>query len=172
MNSLIRFKSYELEHNPETLLITSRKNIAGQNVLNSKSVLRETGDNSRIITGEGDIHGNNCIYKFVRLFKLKEESGSGILSLPGIKPFYAFFESLEFSADPTPELISYKFVFREDCSKQKSLLVANKFYNTESGEDLWDVAYKFSIPIEILVKLNPDLKSVNDIEEGRAVRIC
>lgn len=172
MNSLIRFKNYEFEHNPETLLITSQKNIAKQNVLSSKSVLREAGDNSRIITGEGYIHGEGCIYKFVRLFSLKEQSGSGILSLPGIKPFYAFFESLEYSADPTPELISYKFVFREDCSKQRNLLVANKFYALESGEDLWDVAYKFRVPIEILVMLNPDLNSVNDIEEGSKVRIC
>lgn len=172
MNSMIRFKNYEFEHNPETLLITSQKNIAKQNVLNSKTVVRETGDNSRIVTGEGNIYGEDCVYKFVKLFSLKEESGSGILSLPGIKPFYAFFESLEYSADPTPELISYKFVFREDCSRQKNMLVANKFYTLESGEDLWDVSYKFSIPIEKLVKLNPELNSVNDIEEGTVVRIC
>ena len=172
MNALIRFKEYEFEHNPATLLISSQKNIAKQNVLDSKSIVQETGDNSRIITGEGNIHGENCIYKFVKLFKLKEQSGSGILSLPGIKPFYAFFESLEFAADPTPELVSYKFVFREDCSKQRSLIVTDRFYTPESGEDLWDVAYKFSLPIEILVKLNPDLKSVNDIGEGTAVRIC
>lgn len=172
MNSLIRFKNFEFEHNPETLLITSQKNISRQNVLSSKSVLRETGDNSRIITGEGYIYGEGCIYKFVKLFSLKEQSGSGILSLPGIKPFYAFFESLEYSTDPTPELISYKFVFREDCSKQRNLLVANRFYTLENGEDLWDVAYKFSVPVEILVKLNPELNSVNDIEEGSKVRIC
>ncbi|MBR1731216.1 MAG: LysM peptidoglycan-binding domain-containing protein, partial [Ruminococcus sp.] len=123
-------------------------------------------------TGEGAIYGENCIYKFLKLFKVKEQSGSGILCLPNIKPFYAFFSGLEFSADPTPELISYKFVFREDSSKQESLLVPESCYITDEGEDLWDVAYRFNVPIETLVKLNPELRSVNDIEEGTRVRVC
>ena len=172
MNSLIRFKGFELEHNPETLQITSQKNISLQSVVGAKSVISETGDNSRVISGEGKIYGENCIYKYIRLFKLKEEIGSGILSLPNIKPFYAYFSTLEFSADPTPELITYKFVFREDSSKQKDIVIPEKYYNAQSGEDLWDISHKFNVPVETLVSLNPDIKRVNEIEEGRTVKIC
>ncbi len=172
MNSLIRFKDYEFEHNPETLRITSQKNIARQSVIGAKTIVSETGDNSRVISGEGKIYGENCIYKYIKLFRLKEQSGSGILSLPDTKPFYAFFSSLEFSADPTPELISYKFVFKEDTSKRGKTLVADRFYSVRNGEDLWDISYMFDVPIETLVELNPGLGSVNDIEENTAVRIC
>ena len=172
MNSLIRFKGFEFEHNPETLQITSQKNISRQSVIGAKSVISETGDNSRVVSGEGKIHGENCIYKYIRLFKLKEESGSGILSLPNMKPFYAYFASLEFSADPTPELITYKFVFKEDNSKQRDIVVPEKYYYPENEEDLWDISYKFKVPVETLVSLNPDIKRANEIEEGRAVKIC
>lgn len=172
INSMIRFKGYVFEHNPQTLKISSKKNISSRNVLNSMNAVTETGDNSRVITGEGNIHGENSIYKFVKLFKLKEESGSGILSLPFVKPFYAFFESLEFSADPTPELISYKFVFREDASKPLSKITAEKFYTLEADEDLWDVSRKFNTPIETLVALNPQLKRTDDATVGMRVRIC
>ncbi|MCR5652878.1 MAG: LysM peptidoglycan-binding domain-containing protein [Ruminococcus sp.] len=172
MNSLIRFKGYEFEHNPETLRITTQKNISQQNVIGAKSVVSEIGDNSRTIIGEGKIHGENCIYKYIKLFKLKEQSGSGVLSLPGIKPFYAFFQSLEFSADPTPELITYKFVFRENSSKNRNSLVPEKYYTVQNGEDLWDISYKFNVPIETLTELNPDIKRANEIEEGRVVKIC
>ena len=172
MNSLIRFKGYTFEHNPRTLLITSQKNISRQSVLGAKSTVRETGDNCRVITGEGTIHGDNCIYKFMKLFQLKEQSGSGILSLPNIKPFYAYFSSLEFSADPTPKLITYKFVFKEDSLKQGPSASPEKFYYTQEGEDLWDISYKFNVPVETLVELNPELNSVNEIEQGTKVRIC
>ncbi len=172
MNSMIRFKGFAFEHNPETIKITSEKNISRQSVLGAKSAVRETGDNTRIITGEGKIHGENCIYRFMKLFSLKEQNGSGILSLPGIKPFYAFFASLEFSADPTPELISYRFVFREDGSKPALFEKAERFYIIKDGEDLWDVAHRFNVPIETLAGLNPELKHVNFIEEGTRIKIC
>lgn len=171
-NSMMRFKGYSLEHNPETLKISSDKNIARQSVIQGKSVVRETGANGRVITGEGKIYGENCIYKFLKLFKLKEEGGSGILSIPDTKPFYAFFSSLEFAADPTPELITYKFVFREDCSKPDTLLSVEKYYVTDSGEDLWDVSYRFKIPAETLLSLNPDIKRADEIAEGTRLKIC
>ena len=172
MNSLIRFKGYIFEHNPETLKISSKKNVFSQSVLGGKSVVNETGDNSRVVTGEGCIHGEDCIYKFLKLFKLKEESGSGILSLPDTKPFYAFFESLEFTTNPTPELISYKFTFIEDSAKPLSKITPEKYYCLQADEDLWDAAYKFNVPIETLVALNPQLKRTDDVVEGTRVRIC
>ncbi len=172
LNSMIRFKGYVFEHNPKTLKITSKKNIVSQSVLGEKSDVFESGDNSRVVTGEGSISGVDCIYKFLKLFKIKEEKGSGILSLPNTKPFYAFFESLEFSADPTPELISYKFVFREDSSKPLSKITSEVYYNLSADEDLWDVSRKFDTPIEALVSLNPQLKRTDDVEEGSRVRIC
>lgn len=172
MNSMVRFKGYSLEHNPEKLSITSQKNLSRQNVLGAKSVVGETGDNERVVTGVGKIHGENCIYRFMKLFRLKEQSGSGILSLPGIKPFYAFFVSLEFAADPTPELITYKFVFREDCARQSKLAIPERYYTTEQNEDLWDVSYKFNVPVETLAALNPEIKRANDVSEGTRVRLC
>lgn len=172
LNSMIRFKGYVFEHNPRTLKITSKKNIASQSVLGEKSDIIETGDNSRVVTGEGSIHGEDCIYKFLKLFKLKEEKGSGILSLPNTKPFYAFFESLEFSADPMPNLISYKFIFIEDNSKPLSRITSEIYYNLRADEDLWDVSHKFNMPIETLIKLNPQLMRTDDVEEGMSIRVC
>ena len=38
-NSMIRFKGFEFEHNPETLKITTENNVRYQRIVNGKDIL-------------------------------------------------------------------------------------------------------------------------------------
>ena len=45
-------------------------------------------------------------------------------------------------------------------------------YTVENGECLWDVSYKFGVPIDTLVKLNPSVKRPDIPLDGKAVKLC
>lgn len=170
-NAMIRFRDYEFEHNPETLRITSENNVVSCDSLYGKADVYGFGSRPRIVTGEGSIVGENCIYKFLRLFSVKQQNGSGILSLPSVKPFKAFFKSLEFAAEPTPELVTYKFVFVEDLTGDGGER-PEKYHTLGADEDLWDVSYRYDVPIETLLELNPFVARPEEVREGEEVRIC
>ena len=169
-NSVIRYKGYSFEHNPETLRISTVKSVAEQDVILGRSIVREFGEKNRIITGEGKIVGEDCMYQFLRLYKVKEERGSGVLSIPSVKPFFAFFRSLEFLAEPAPNLITYRFVFVEEGGK--SLTPAQSSYTLEDGEDLWDVSHKFGLAVEKLIELNNFIKRPEEVGARDEVRVC
>lgn len=170
-NSMIRFKGFEFEHNPETLKITTENNVRYQRIVNGKDIVSQYGRSPRVITGEGSIIGADCMYKFLRLFRVKEQSGSGVLSVPFTKPIMAYFKKLDFLAEPTPELITYRFEFVEDCPENRGIPV-KKFYTTSAGEDLWDISYRFDVAVEKLLELNPQIKRPEEVMRGAEIRLC
>lgn len=169
--AVMRYKGFEWEHNPQMLKVSSHRSLSEQGVAGGSSVVRDFGERARVITGSGQLSGDDCISKFARLATLQNQSDSGILSLPDVAPFYAFFKSIELSCDPTPELITYKFEFVEDLSKSKA--ESEKLYHTVvDDETLWDISYRYDVKIEKLVELNPELKRTDELVLGSRVRVC
>ncbi len=169
--AVMRYKGTSWEHNPQSLKISSRRSLNEQGVAGGSSVVRDFGERARVITGSGQIAGEDCIDKFNKLLALQNQSNSGILSLPDVAPFYAFFKSVELSCDPTPDLITYKFEFVEDLSFGPS--DGEKRYHTvENDETLWDISHKYKVEIEKLVALNPELSRVDELKKESRVRIC
>jgi hypothetical protein len=73
--------------------------------------------------------------------------------------------------EPAPEVITYSFEFLED--SEKNYTVDEKYYHTVGvDETLWDISYLYSIPIEKLVSLNPDIKRVDELRVRSQVRVC
>ncbi|MBQ5398813.1 MAG: hypothetical protein IIU14_05165 [Ruminococcus sp.] len=169
--SKIRFKGEAFEHNPETLRVTDKANVKEDNLLFDEPQIRRTGRKCRVISGKGQFAGENCIFKYTQLLRLYYKGGSGILSLPDIKPFFAYFTRLELSCDPTPELVEYYFEFVEDFSSGIKT-VEPYFHTGTGGENLWDVSYAYGVDINTLVKLNPEIRFINESLNGIKVRIC
>ncbi len=169
--SIIRFKGYSWEHNPETLKITKSHRYSESDVAGGSTVLSGFGTRRRTVSGTGQLKGEDCIYQYTRLLKLQAGLDSGVLCLPDMKPFYAFFKSLELTCEPTPELITYSFEFVEDCSKNNS--EKEKYYHMVVGsETLWDISFMYSVGIDELVALNPEIKRVDELAQGSKVRLC
>ncbi|MCH5299569.1 MAG: LysM peptidoglycan-binding domain-containing protein [Ruminococcus sp.] len=169
--AVMRYKGYAWEHNPQTLKICSHRSLSEQGVAGGSSVVRDFGERSRVITGSGRIAGDDCISKFAQLVALQNQSDSGILLLPDVAPFYAFFRSIELDCDPTPELITYKFEFVEDLSRART--EGEKSYHTVSkDETLWDISYRYGVEIERLAELNPEVKRVDELAAESRVRVC
>lgn len=169
--SEIRFKGYEWECNPEKLKVSNEENLNEQKMPRGSSIAVKRSSKCRVITGEGIITGYDCLNKFNEILKLQRSDESGILTLPGTKPFYAYFRKLELLCEPIPDTICYRFEFVED--SEKNYVHKKAVYHTVlSGESLWDVSFNFGVEIETLVKLNPDIKRVDELAEGSRVRIC
>ena len=123
-----------------------------------------------IISGTGELYGTDCLEQFDRLLSLFRQGGQGVLAIPKITPVYAVFESLKIKGEPKPDVLEYSFVFREVMEKKQK--DKTEVYTAEEGECLWDISYKFEVPIDTLVRLNPSIKRPDISLDGRVVKLC
>ncbi len=167
----IRYKGYEWEHNPETLNVEKEDNVNEQDLPCENSIARHYSSKCRKVSGKGKLVGEDCLRKFNELVKLQSEAKSGILSLPNIKPFYAYFKKIELICEPSPQVITYRFEFVED-SERNSFVKENYYHTVSDGETLWDISYKYKVDIQTLVDLNPEVKRLDELSEGSRVKVC
>lgn len=167
----LRYKGHSWLHNPKSLKI-EKEQILTENIIPSCGThFQNIGEKPRVVTGQGQLYGKDCLFQYNRLVNLRNQQGSGILTLPDIKPFYAFFRTIELVCEPSPDMVSYKFEFVEDLSARKS--ETSEFYHRVSeGETLWDIAYRYDVDIDRLVQLNPWIKRIDELEAEKKVRVC
>ena len=166
----MRFKGFEWRHNPREISFKCERNVGELSFPFNGSKLSETGRKCLVIRGKGELFGEDCLEQFDRLVELFRDSGEGLLTLPGMKPFYAVFESVSVTGSPKPDVLGYSFVFRE--SPQKTRTTGHSFCVTRDGESLWDVSYRFGVPIDRLVELNPQIKRPDIVAKGSVIRLC
>lgn len=168
--SKLRYKGYLWQYNPKELSVITEKKLHEQLVPDNKPIIQNFGNKSRIIRGTGCLCGEDCFKQYNRILEL-QKNGSGILSLPNTNPFYAFLKVVELACDPTPDLISYKFEFVEDLSKINTGK-KEKYYSVKRDETLWHIANAHNILIDNLVKLNPQIKRLDELTQGEKIRLC
>lgn len=167
----MRFKGYTLHHNPESLKITETKDVKEFNIPYTENIIQNLGKKARVVMGEGILYGNKCLSQYKELVNLYSSPGSGALSLPGFSSFMACFTSLSVISQPKDNFLKYSFTFVEDIEAgSRTNDTSKNTYNPEN-ETLWDISYKLSIPIEILVRLNPLIKRPDTPLAGNEVVI-
>ena len=166
----MRFCGVSWPHNPRVLRFSAEKTLVEQQSPGSGTILQETGRRALRVEGEGELYGENCVAQFGELLTLFRTRGAGVLSVAGLKPFYAVFEELRLLAEPKPDVLTYRFVFREAAElseedKPETHVIGN-------GESLWDVSYLYGIGIDRLVELNPQVRRPDEVAAGEEVRLC
>lgn len=116
----LRFKGYELAYNPNSFDVKKERNIVQINSPLSGSIVQDLGFNPAVITGEGNLFGADAKKQYDEIYSLLLKNKSGLLHIPGIKPFFAYFVSINTTHNAGPNLINYKFKFVEDCNTYKS----------------------------------------------------
>jgi hypothetical protein len=167
----IRYKGISFEHNPKSLSVSGDCSVRVDNTLFDTQVSANRGRKNRVIRGKGVFLGEGCLDKYTEMSRIQKKKDSGILSLPDIEPFYAYFTSLELVCDKTPDYVEYVFEFTEDMSKSGNAHTSYS-YVCADGESLWDAAYKHGVDIDELVRINPQIRFINDNLVGKKVRIC
>ena len=166
----MRFKGVQWHHNPKEIVFECDKSVKELSSPNGTSYIQNMGRKNMIISGTGELYGNDCLEQFDRLLSLFRQGGQGVLAIPKITPVYAVFESLKIKGEPKPDVLEYSFVFREVMDKKQQDKTEN--YTAKEGECMWDISYKFKVPIDTLVRLNPSVKRPDIVLDGRVIRLC
>ena len=166
----MRFKGVEWHHNPREITFSCAQSVSERKSPFGKAYIQNTGRKNMVIEGEGELFGADCDEQFRRLLRLFQSGGSGVLAIPKLGIMHAVFEKLSVKGYPKPDVLRYRFVFREVMEREqddspRSCLCAQ-------GETLWELSYRFGVSIDRLVALNPDVKRPDEDLSGREVRLC
>lgn len=168
----MKYGEYVWPHNPEKLTVTCRREVKELHAPFSGSILQDYGVQKRVVEGEGEFYGGNCITQFHKLYAVLEKTERDVLTLPNVPPFYARFLSLEMIGNPEPDLVRYRFVFWEDGTAeavQNSL--SGQFYECAEGDDLWKIATSYSVTVDQLLEKNPHIRWPNYLQKGERLVI-
>ena len=165
----MRFRGVTWRHNPREITFESDREVHELHAPFAGGAVQDTGRKNMLVKGEGELFGADCLQQFARLLSLFREGGSGVLAIDGVKPFHAVFQSLKIVGEPKPDILTYRFVFREVRNESDGPPAA---YTAGAGENLWDVSYRFGIVIDTLVALNPQVKRPDILTEGEVIRLC
>ena len=167
----MRYAGYTWRHNPHTLSFEDEKNTVELLPPFSASDVRVFSDKPCVIKGEGELFGEDCIEQYICLKSLFSQHPEGLLSIEGLGGFYVAFVSLNLSAQPKDDVLSYSFVFRQK-RFEKTPVTEEEYTAAQEDDTLWDIAYRFHKTVEEMIALNPGIRFLDELEEGEKVRVC
>ena len=104
--------------------------------------------------------------------RLRSRNKSEILSVPELGAVRAVLSGLSLNCEPRKDYISVSFEFRCISDEKKAeKIMPYKVYKTKEEESLWDIAYKFGTTVDALAALNPGIRRIDEVEEGKEVRL-
>ncbi len=161
------YKGFEFDVNPSTVKLDYSKNIATQFMIDSTDKTQEMSVLPVIITGNGSFVGNDARDKAYQLQQIFKSNGSDYLFASGFEPIRAFFKNLSISTDAKRGIVDYTFTFVEDYQGKK-LQYDFGYTLAENGENLFDIANRLGVSVELLVAKN-DFEDVFAVKEGDKV---
>lgn len=164
----LRFAGFMWQVNPYKLYVDRKRLTTRYTTLGSGEVIGNICEGIDTVSGEGEFAGSDCIARYEKLEKLYRENRRGLLTLPGMKPFYAYFTELSMLGDDTPSVVRYKFGFVRDSKENFS----RKYHICKEDESLFEIADLYGTDLMKLVKLNPRLSRADGLKEGEKVALC
>lgn len=168
----MRFDGFSLRHNPEKLSISGTNHVREYDSPCCEAYSLNLGKELRRIAGEGELCGADCIEQYRKLQDLHTAGKRAKLVLPHMQPMYAYLKELEVIAKPVDNVLSYRFTFVEAQSPRYTNHTRDIYVTEAEGESLWDISYAFSVEIERLTALNPQIPYIDCLHRGERVKLC
>ena len=168
----MRFCGLSLSHNPHTLSISDSVNIRKLEFPFTEPDSEALGLRLRVVSGEGEFCGDDCMDRYTALERLLRAHRSGRLMLPESQPMYAVLSELELTAPPLDGVVRYRFKFTQAQSPRRERSGAEYYVTAEEGESLWDICFYFNADISRTVGLNPQIAYIDSLKKGERVRLC
>lgn len=167
------YKNYIFTHNPEQIVIEEEKNIKEFILPFYGNVLQNCGRKKRIVSGKGELFGENPIAQFQELRNVYESQGTGYLKLPNIPAFLAIFRSLKMTGQGNENIITYSFEFWEQITNESTAIEENEGleHTVLDGETLWSISSRYDTSVSALLAANEDIKRPDELTAGQKVKI-
>ncbi len=164
------FDGFNWLHNPLKIQMDYKRKIHSQSLPFQGERLTPMGMNCRVISGKGELVGEGAIEVSQKLESLFLSGEKGLLTVPGYRPFYAYFSKFSLWGEATPDLIFYSFEFveTEPVNKEKKLL---DYHIVKEGETLFDIAHSAKTTVDKLVSLNPWVRDPLNLDKGKRVAL-
>lgn len=164
------YKDFVFPVVPYAIRISEKRNISNRIVPYGGSVVEDLGKTARVISGEGEFYGENCIGDFIRLKSVMAKGGGGMLYIPSQSPVYAVFESLELICSDSEDVVRYSFRFTESFEKSDCI---ERCIRGDGKSCLWDISYRYGIDIDSLVLMNPHIRRPDtEIKCSERINLC
>lgn len=158
--------------NPESLTVTRGVKTEGYTFYDGFSRLFVTGSEPCTVRGKGTIVGKDASEQFEKMNELFKAKKTQSLLIFGCPPMNAVLSELRRISSPGNGFLQYESVFTEIPErKEKTNLKCRDYAVVESGKSLWDISVEREIPIEELMRLNPELSSPWSVAAGAEVRL-
>lgn len=161
MSVTVRFDGIDISCDPKTIKLEKNSSISSDVSLDGKRVFKKTADGISRIKGTGELYGSDCFKNYEKLLKMYILKEPKVLSVPHLGAFWAVAENMTALAEPKDNFLSVSFDFYiADTGKSAAEISSAKTTYVKSNETLWDVAYRCGVPIETLVRLNPQIRFI------------
>ena len=173
MVPLMKFKDFVWTKNPEKLSVSITREVKELQIPFYGAVMQDYGAKKRVISGEGEFVGEQCLQTYQALAALFDKGDSGVLKLPDLPELVAKPVSLSYIATTRPNVLRYQFLFWEDLSQPLPTPAVNpfRFHYTvkEEEENLWLLANREHTTVEKLLQLNPQITWPSYLSVGEQV---
>lgn len=168
--SKLRYKSLTLWYNPQSFSVTASRSLFRRTAPELGEIVGEAGILARRVQGEGELFGESAFEQYLRLYQEFLNPKEGLLQLPGLSPFPAFFTSLSFTGKAGSQSLSYTFEF---CEKPQLQSLENgistpEYHIASEGETLWEIAAQYLMSVEELYSLGA---TSDHLQAGEKVRL-
>lgn len=171
-NVPMRFGGFTFGHNPSKLKIDDDQNIAAVLPPFGEPDSVRLGRRPRVIRGEGELYGTDCIAQYNALCALYAQGRRALLCLPHMAPMTAYLRELILTAEPREDILGFAFTFIEARGEAETVSAEPYCTVSEQGASLWDIAYAADSDIDTLVRLNPQIRDIDALNAGERVRLC
>lgn len=153
--STLKFKALSLRYNPQSFSVTASRSLFRRTAPGLGEIIGETAVLARRVQGEGEFFGQDAFTQYLQLQQVFSDPGEGLLQLPGLSPFPAFFTALSLTGRAGVQSLSYSFEFCEKPQFQipDSPVSSPQYHTAREGETLWDIAAQHSLGVADLVSL-------------------
>ena len=169
--AVIRFGGVSLSHNPETLTVKRKKNVAADVLLSGQPAKERIIAEGDTIQGRGELFGEYCEEDYKTLARMCRKSTSATLGIPHLGAFVAVLSQLSMAAQPRESYIAVDFVFTAVRGEYHPKLTKERYYRAKQGDDLWVISRETKSDVSKLAELNPQIRNIRSLEKDCVITL-
>lgn len=164
---MMKFNDFEFPVNPKSIELSSSANCRKKSIYGKNSVVENVSVNPVIISGGGEMYGENAREECTCLLNMLRAKRSHWLFAPNMTPVKAFLTEFAYKQNSVKNSCFYSFKFVEDCN-DKSMSLNLPYTVAGEGENAFDIAHRCDVSVNDIMACN-DFKTPFDINAGDKV---